>query len=751
VNHLAETPAYPGPEYPSNSLSAQHGEGGEGSTQANLLAIAWRSRWLILLSIVGGAAVSWVVLQQAVPRYTSTSRIYVERTLPKLLDTDISLAHSNNYLNTQAEIIRSTSVLAAVLERPEISQLDTLRKSKNPLGLLREQVTVEVGQNDDIINVSAELEDPDDAAQVVSAIVNAYIEKYVAEQETDLSEVLHILREEKVRRDAALNDVRNRIDAFRKEHVSLAVQVNDGNVVTQRFGMLAEELNSTQVQLLQAKARYDRAKQMYDSEVQRPFLLEAATANSVHLRDANLESQVRQTEQALTEELARWGAGYPAVKLLQTRLDDLKQRLEKQREGIIEGYVDSLAQEYQLLEHKRNELQRAYDEQFALATDVSAQATTLKALQEERQRAETACDLVDDRIREITLSKEAVGKEIVTVMEPAAKGYLTYPNRSKFLGMGVAFGGMLGFGLAWLRDLLDHRLRSIDEIADVMQLPVLGAIPLFTGEKSRQASGQLVALQPRSTAAEAVRTLRTGMHFSLGGDDVKILAVTSPSPGDGKSTVASNLAIAISQVEQRVLLIDADMRKPMQGEIFGIDSPVGLANVLAERCPPEEAILHKVCGNLDILPCGKLPANPVELLNNGYFVEMLQRLLMEYDKIVIDSPPVMPVADARVIAAVADSTLLVLRAEKATRRLSVAARDELWRVRAKRIGVAVNAVPARKQGYGYGGGYGYGAYGAYGGYGDVAYGYDDQELQRRNGQSNSTKEPRKQLTSSAPH
>src|SRR5690606_34076761 len=105
-----------------------------------------------------------------------------------------------------------------------------LRKSKNPLGLLREQVTVEVGQNDDIINVSAELEDPDDAAQVVSAIVNAYIEKYVAEQETDLSEVLHILREEKVRRDAALNDVRNRIDAFRKEHVSLAVQVNDGNV-----------------------------------------------------------------------------------------------------------------------------------------------------------------------------------------------------------------------------------------------------------------------------------------------------------------------------------------------------------------------------------------------------------------------------------------------------------------------------------------------------------------------------------------
>src|SRR5690606_16173684 len=99
---------------------------------------------------------------------------------------------------------------------------------------------------------------------------------------------------------------------------------------------------------------------------------------------------------------------------------------------------------------------------------------------------------------------------------------------------------------------------------------------------------------------------------------VRIIAVTSPSPGDGKSTVASNLAIAMSQVEQRVLLIDADMRKPMQGEIFGVESALGLSNVLAERCPPEEAIIHGICGSLDILPCGKLPANPVELLNNGY-------------------------------------------------------------------------------------------------------------------------------------
>src|SRR5690606_9442885 len=123
-----------------------------------------------------------------------------------------------------------------------------------------------------------------------------------------------------------------------------------------------------------------------------------------------------------TEQRARWGEGYPAVKLLQTRFDDLRDRLQRQRDSIIEGYVESLAQETQLLEHKRDELQRAYDEQFALASDVSSQAATLASLTEERVRAEAACDLIDDRLREVNLTGEAVGTTNVSIMEYAAPG-----------------------------------------------------------------------------------------------------------------------------------------------------------------------------------------------------------------------------------------------------------------------------------------------------------------------------------------
>jgi tyrosine-protein kinase Etk/Wzc len=292
---------------------------------------------------------------------------------------------------------------------------------------------------------------------------------------------------------------------------------------------------------------------------------------------------------------------------------------------------------------------------------------------------------------------------------------------AKFLAMGVILGSMLGFGLAFLRDMLDHRLKSVEEIAETLQLQVLGIIPHLTGQVDRRRVGQIIVDAPRSQGAEAVRTLRTALHFGFAGSDLRVIAVTSPLPGDGKSTLASNLAIALAQADQKVLLIDGDLRKPTQHTIFEVSAEAGLGSVLAQRSPVDDAIVHTGVPSLDLLPCGPLPSNPVELLNNGYFSEVLESLKGRYDKIVIDAPPVIPVADARVIGAISDATLLVLRAERSTRRMALGARDELARVRAPHVAVVVNDV---RQGKGAGYGYDYGGYGQ-GGYGYGSYGYGD--------------------------
>jgi capsular exopolysaccharide synthesis family protein len=189
-----------------------------------------------------------------------------------------------------------------------------------------------------------------------------------------------------------------------------------------------------------------------------------------------------------------------------------------------------------------------------------------------------------------------------------------------------------------------------------------------------------------------------------------VILVTSPAPADGKSTVASSLAIAMAQADQSVLLIDADFRRPSQHTIFDLPNEDGLSMAMSERRFPDVEILPSGIESLNILPCGPPPPNPVELINNGFFAKLLDDLRGRYDKIIIDSAPVMPVADSRILASLADATILVLRAGKSTRRPSLGARNELWRVRAQRIGVVVNAAPDDKRG-GYGYGYGYSGYG----------------------------------------
>jgi polysaccharide biosynthesis transport protein len=710
MSSMVEVPQYPlAPAHPGSSAIDQP----EKKRETNLVHMAWRGRWLILLCMLIGAASAWVALQRITPRFKSVSRIYVERNLPKIFSADMQVGQSATYLYTQAELIRSTPVLSAVANSPEFAKLPSLRDVDNPVGLLQHAITVTVGQQDDIINVWGELPNREDAARLVNAVVDAYITKYAENRRSNTVDVLKILRNEKEHRDAELEQRRKELAEFRKQHPALSLQFEKENIVTRRFSQLSEQLSHTEIELLEARARYQRTKELFDKPSERMHLLETAAKEKTALHDADLEGAVQQVEQALTSERAHWGEGNPRVKMLRESATELRAKLKQQQEAVLASYLDGLRQEYEILEQKQKELRTEYDQQFRNATDLSTQELELASLEEAFKRTEEQCDIFDKRIKEVNLSED-VGAMNVSIMETATAATLpSYPIHSRFLIIGLLIGGLVGSGFAWLRDLLDHRLKTVEEIASVLELPVLGALPHFGNSQESVANGRLVYLAPRSAAAEAVRTLRTALHFGLADRaDIKAIVITSPTPGDGKSTIASNLAIAMAQSDQRVLLIDADLRRPTQHLIHEVSAERGLGSVLTDRRPVAEAVHTNVLHNLDLLPCGPLPNNPVELLNNGFFADLLLKLRDRYDRIIIDAPPVMPLADARVIAALADATLLVVRADQSTRRLSLAARNELWRVRATRLGVVVNGISMRKHNYGYAyGGDGYGYYG----------------------------------------
>lgn len=693
------------------------GEGFAGGPQTNLLALAWRARWLILLTVLMGTGGAWLYLQRVVPRYISVSRIYVERNLPRILSNDAQLGNSSSYLYTQAELIRSTSVLAAAAEAPENAELETFRTADSRVGLLKEQLRVQVGQNDDIINISIELPIAQDAAQIVNSVVKAYISKYAADRLSNTIEILDILRNEKQRREAALEQKGSELSEFRRQNSSLAVQVGNENVITKRFASLAGALDQTELELLNAKALHNRTQQMHKSPDVRPYLFELASNRQSAVEDLrienrqqlNLEKQIQEIELSINSLRATWGDGHTRVKLLLQSKDDLQKRLadqqtavEEHKTAIIEAYVETVAQEFQALEQKRSELQSKYDIQFKLAMQVNSQAGQLATLVESVTRAAKQVDILDDRIKELNLS-EGVGAMNVSIMDLAgASSVPSYPIRSRILMLGALLGGLTGFGLAWLRDLLDKRLKSMDEITWTLQLPVLQALPLVGGRLSRAEVGTIMVLQPQARLSEAFRALRTSIQFGAKSNKSKIIAVTSALSEEGKSVVASNLAIALAQLGRKVLLIDADLRKSCQQEIFAVNSQRGLSSVLSERLSVADVIVPTSVPQLDLLPSGPRSSNPVDLLNNGYFDDLLDDLGAEYDSIVIDSPAVLPVADARIIAALSDTVLLVLQAERSTPRDCLAARDQLWQVGARQLGVVINRVPANKQSaYGY--------------------------------------------------
>jgi len=317
---------------------------------------------------------------------------------------------------------------------------------------------------------------------------------------------------------------------------------------------------------------------------------------------------------------------------------------------------------------------------------------------------------VDNRIAQIDLTKGA-GALNISVLNPAEITADPEPTMPKTLGIGLVLGMIVGLGLACMRDWSDDRMRSPQAIRTSSGAPILGSVPTITTAYTAADRGQIVHHDPFGDAAESYRTLRTALQFGLP-QGTKTLLVTSPVSGDGKSTFVSNLGIAMAQASKRVLIIDADLRAPMQHRLFGLKDRVGLASVLGGGDTMAQAIQRTEIEGLDVLPCGPIPANPAEMLNSDAFTDHLNELADKYDLVIIDSPPVTSVADARILAASSDVSLLVIRLEASTRKQTEAARDGLRSVGARLIGVAINGV-SRSGAFG-----GASGYYPHGGFGD---------------------------------
>ncbi|MEM6392382.1 MAG: polysaccharide biosynthesis tyrosine autokinase [Planctomycetota bacterium] len=680
----------------------------------NLVGVLWGRKLVITLCLILGAAAAWAYGTQLIDEYRSISLVYIERQGPRVISYDDMAMSINQGLSAQVQIMRSSTLINQALELPAMQQTELVRTTPDAaLAAIASGLIVKPSMSGDLLTVEYISPNSQDNAVIVNSIVEAYIGYHNSKKRKTASEVLKILRDEKAQLETEFEELNRAMLKFKQDRSTITFVDASVSPEIARLQRLSEEYTQAQLRTIQTRMDLGAARAVKDDPEQLEALIKqsklagnpiAASVSS----DIELEVGIERTKRQLAAVTLRHGEQHHLTKSLAANLLVMQDELSGTQGSAADRYIETLLARYDDSVAIEATMKKEYEEQRIRAMQQDIQQTEYQMMEVVAKRLNRQIDIIDGRIKEINVTEDT-GVLTISVLEPAvASATVVSPNRTRILAMGLLLGMMVGVGLAFLLDWLDDRVRSADELTDYLGLAVLGALPKV--EKAAATKmGAIVEQEPRSAIAEGYRTVRTALHFGTLRTGGRTILVTSPQASDGKSTVVSNLATAFAQTGARTLIVDADCRKPMQHKLQGLRNKVGLTSVLNEDVTLEDAIQPTGVPSMDLLSCGPLPTNPAELLNTAMFEQLLIELTERYDRILIDSPPVVAVNDARVIAALADATLLLVKAGSSRRKVVDTAVLALESVGARIVGTVVNCVVSGRGRYG-----GYGPYGYYG-------------------------------------
>lgn len=367
-----------------------------------------------------------------------------------------------------------------------------------------------------------------------------------------------------------------------------------------------------------------------------------------------------------------------------------------------ERAFDALQDAKRVLQQRADEIQARYNnltDQIERAKEAGDDALAL-SLQGDRGALSGRLAGLSQRIDDVL--PESSTNPYGQVIEPASLPTSpTSPNFSRNLLLGGLVGLILGISAALLRERMDERLRGRDDVEIAAQAPVLASIPRFVSTDNSSAARPVLLSDPRGPASESYRNLRTSLEFLLSRGESKVIMVTSPSAGEGKTVTTVNLGVTVAQAGSRTLLVSADLRRPTLESYFGTPNKGGLSGWLVGLNPDLGAVIHPTdVANLHVLPSGPIPPNPSELLTSPRLTELIVELDRAYDVVLFDSPPALPVTDGIILASRIGRALLVVDANSTRRMAVMHAREKIQGVGATVVGAVLNALDT-SSGHGY--------------------------------------------------
>jgi polysaccharide biosynthesis transport protein len=552
-----------------------------------------------------------------------------------------------------------------------------------------------------IVEITVDSTNPQLAAQFANTLANEFIEQNLESRwkttERTSSWLARQLDDMKIKlehsEDALQTYARNSKLIFTQEKT---------NVSEDKLRQLQQELSTAQAERIGKQSRYEIAKSSPPDAL--PDVLNDAGLRETQSKITELRRQIAELSTTFTPEHAK-------VKRVQAQMVTLQSAFQHDRSAIL----NRIRNEYEEVNRKEKLLAAAYDAQTGVVTGQGEKAIQYNILKREADSNRQLYDAMLQQLKESTIASAMRASNIRIVDEAKVPLHPYKPNAPQSAGLGLLVGTFLGAAFIIMRERADRTIQQPGELSLYLNVPELGIIPSEIAHKSRLFGAHIPAEQSLDTLSDRVElvtwkrkpsmvaesfrsTLISILFAAEKGGRPKVLVLTSPSPGEGKSTVASNLAIAIAEVGQKVLLIDADMRKPRQHEIFAMKNERGLSSILREKTSLNGndplglggLIRESEIPGLFLLTSGPSTSAATTLLYSSHMPELLEYLRDGFETVLIDTPPMLQMPDARVLGRLADKVIIVIRAGKTTREAALAATHRLSEDGVKVLGTILN-------------------------------------------------------------
>lgn len=642
------------------------------------LSLARRNLVAIALILAAAVAAAVVLTMIDTPRYTAVTTVQIndqsDKVLGEEMDTEANVDAGwdvERFLNTQLEVLRSREVAErvanelnlyddpsffAAMELDEPSGIDRTMRRETVVALVQKSLDVDLPRETRVVRISVTSANPEMSARIANGFAEQFIQSSLQRRYDSSSYARKFIADQLAQSRGQLEASERELNAYARQAGLLrdrGVQTKDGTDSTGATSVTVASLDQLNAAANQARAARIQSESRWRAEqAQAPLSSSAVLANPTVQQ---LMTDRARVEAKLETLRARYLDDYPEIVQLEAERTSINQQLQ----SVARSVRDSIRSEYvgaQTAERRLQDQVAALQGETLAEQDRSVRYNTLA------READTNRSIYEgllQRYRELNASAGISTSNLSIVDKALVPRTPSSPNLVKNLLIAILLGLIAAGAFVVLRDQLDDTIRVPEDVEAKMQMPLLGVVPTSQDESPADE-----LLDPKSPMSEAYNSLRGTLMYSTPDGLPRILQVTSSQPAEGKSTSSNAIALGLARMGKSVVLIDADLRRPSEHKLHKLPNDRGLSDLLTGGHELDDTIVHEVSPNLNIITSGPIPPSPTELLSGPRFAHLLEQLSSRYDCVVIDSPPVLGLADAPVMSALADGVIFVVEASR---------------------------------------------------------------------------------------